>query len=301
MAWTKVEYDTRRQDQTSTTYNPDDQSVQQQTIQTYIAVNDDQTTEPIQAETASAGGNTIPVVGNVYTIGGQAGFLLVRRMPKRTSESPFVFEIQCEFQRKWKQQPAGTPAKWATDISVTGQKFTQDAYQDKDAHPVVNTAGQAYDPSVPRTRYDEVISISYNTLSEDSAALAALRGKVNSGACSFNIKGINRSFTARQLLLDDAQISTSYVAADNTTPIYKVSLVFIARADTFADHILDQGFYQLVGGVRVPIYAADGVTQLSAPAQLDAAGAVLAPGATPHYSTFKIEDEVSFTSAFSGL
>jgi hypothetical protein len=302
MAWVSVSWDQGRQDQTQTTYSPDDGSTVQQTIVTYIAVSDSQLTTCIEAESASAKGVTVPVVGALYTIGGQYGFLCVRRLPKRTTQSPFAFEIQCEFQRKFKQQPQDTPQKWATDINISGVKFTQTTYVDKDGKPVQNSAGQAYDPGAERTFYDEAISISYNTLKEESAALALLRGKVNSGNCSFNVKGCQRSFTARQLLLDDATISTSYVASDSTSPVYKVAMNFVARQDTFINHILDQGYFSLDAGTGKLVACKDLYgDHLSAPIRLDGSGNVLAPGANPVYKDYKIEGEVDFTSAFAGL
>lgn len=301
MAFTKVYWDTRRQDQTQTTYNPDDQSTVQQTIQTWIVISDSQTTTTIEAEAASDGTRTVPAVGAVYTIGGQTNFLCTQRVPKRLAESPFAFELQITFQRKFKQQPTNNPTKWATDIQIGGAKFTQDAYKDKDDKPIVNAAGQAFDPSVPRTFYDEAIVISYNTLAEESAAFAKLRGKVNSGPCNFTVKGMKRSFTSRQLLLDDATFSTSYFASDNTTPIWKATLTFVARQDTFVMHVLNQGYYELDGnGDRKAILGSDGAP-ISAPAPLDDNGKAQKAGATPVYKHFKIEYETDFTAAFAGL
>ena len=305
MAWSKVYYDTKRQDQLSTT-SDDSGNITQQLIQTYIAVDDGASGQPttLSAAIATAGGNTVPLVGAVYTINGQAGFKCTQSIPKRTTESPFVFEIQCTYTRKFVFQPDSV-TKWQVSISVGGQKFTQQCYQDSTGADLVNTAGEAYDPSVTETHYDETISVSYMTASADSSTFAGLRGKVNSGACSFNISGMSRSFTARQLLCDDVQMSTTFTLSDNTTPVWKVTINLVARQDTFVDKILDQGYYQLqtISGTskRVPIL--DPITHqpLSAPALLDASGAALAVGGTPHYSTFKIEGEADLSPLFAGL
>jgi hypothetical protein len=285
-----------------TTYNPDDQSTVDQYIISYIAVSDNQLTTGIEAGFASAGGVYIPVVSAIYTIGGQYGFQCVGRRPKRSAESPLVWEIQCEFHRKYKKQPPENPTKWATDISISGQKFTQTTYVDKDGLPVQNSAGQAYDPGAERTYYDEVINLSYLSLSDESAAFAPLRGKVNAYATTFSVKGMTRTFGPRQLLFDDANFSTSYFAADSTTPIWKVSLTFIGRQDSFVNTILDQGYYSLDPGTNKLVAIKDKYGDLvSAPARLNGSGRVLTPGAASVYKTYKIEGEENFDVAFAGL
>ena len=55
--------------------------------------------------------------------------------------------------------------------------------------------------------------------------------------------GWMQSFTARQLKLDDADVSFEY---QGSTPIWSGSVTMTARSDTFVDKLLDEGYWMMV-------------------------------------------------------
>ena len=282
--WRTVTKDTAKQDQVQTTLNTSDHSVTQQVIQTWIAVSDStpvagvypaQVT-PIEAEVASTGGLTIPTIGGTYTIGGQAGFVCIRRMPKRHAGNPYLFEIQVEYTRKFITKPSSA-TKWNTSVSFGGEKFQQDAFKDKDNKAIQNSAGQYLSPTLKKTFYDERIDVTFNATSASSAAVAPLRGMVNSSSCSFTINGESRTFPTRSLLLEEATMSSSLASDDGTTPVWTIKLSLVYRTDTFVSHVLDQGFMQLEDGTKLVNIKDKWGENISQPARLKAATASRAP------------------------
>lgn len=283
----------------------DSGNVTQQLIRTYCAVWEDaggvQPTS-MSAATADDGTNRVPLCGELSAIDGQAGFKAISCVPKRSSQSPNVFENQVTWVRRYTHQPPSS-TKWQVDISIGGVKFTQTAYRDKDNTPINNTAGQAFDPSVPKTFYDEAITISYKTTEADSAVFAGLRGKVNSGDVTFTVSGMERTFTARQLLCDEVTMKTALTLGDNTTPVWDVQINLIARQDTFVFHVLNCGYYQIDpnGSGKLVVMKDVYGDNLNAPGNLDNGGAQQDPATPPVYLEFKVEAEADFTDLFAGL
>ena len=318
MAWSEIYYDTGRQDQLTTVAQQDNngfvQTITQQRILTMVAVDDGSGSQPTvqSATTASAGGNSIPIVGAVYTVEGQAWYVCTQTYPKRSTESPFVFEVQCTYTRKFVIQPEGQ-TRWNIKLAISGSEFTQTTYKGTDPDTgddvdVVNSAGQAFDPSVDKSWYDEQITVSYKTLSPPD--FSTLRGCTNSDSVNFTIGGVSRSYDVNQLLLKEANMSTTLTLGDGTTPVWDVSCTLLGRKDTFTRHILDQGYCELVDGKLRQIF--DKYTQpLSAPVKLDGHGNQLGTGADtgdgpsnppdPVYLKFNIEDQAALSPVFDGL
>jgi len=321
--WTKVQYDSGRQDQVTTTATQDDQgnisSVTQQVIRTWLVVDDGASGQPslLSAQTASANGNTVPQAGeNGVVIDGQGGFFCSQTIPKRTTQSPFVFEVQVQFTRKYQPSQQG---KYNITISISGQEFTQTAYQAK-ASPaadgttfsgsvgalvdIVNSAKQSFDPSLTKTYFDEVISISYNTTDADSGQFASLRGCVNSDSVSFDIKGQSRDFQPKQLLVKEISQSTTITTGDdNSTPVWKVSIQLVARQDKYTRSVLDAGYYEKDPNDSTKIIGImDKYHQpISAPGRLDGHGHSAGPTANPVYLGFDVEDQADISGIFEGL
>ena len=299
MAWTKIwsELGNGKQDQTTLTYNPKRREATCTVMQTWCGETDDKTTESITLIGATDGTNTVPTVGGVYTIAGVTYYVCTQAIPKRTG--PLTFEAQITF--AWTYTPTPGTDKYNVSLSFSGQKFTQDAYQDKDGNPVENSAGQSFSPTVKETFYDEIIDVSYNVASDQSATFNDLRGKVNSGSVSFTIRASSRTFDTRCLLLDSAsQTDTANPLSDGTIT-YAVKLRFINRSDSLEDMILDQGYYSLDGSGKLVAITDKYQKPVSAPVKLDGSGGVLSSDADPVFLTFKIEGEADLSSAFTGL
>lgn len=330
MSWTQVYCDITVQDQVDRKYDPDKDTYEERLTQTYVAVSNTVAATAYSASLASGpttpGGSTtlaVPSLGDTVSISGIDGYWdVVHILPKRSADSPFKFEIQVEFYRKTSPEDGD---KWSKQLSITGQAYTQNAQYDKDGNGVWNSAGDMFDPELPETFYDEVISYSYRTISPPD--LSAYRGKVNSDTVSFTISGISRSFSARQMKLENGEISTT-ITSDGQTPVWDVKITFITRvSDQFINYVLDAGKYWRDGGVqspnllagdppagfvggggppaggRYPITAMFGGADQAGQHWLDGSGMPVdfAPGGpapTPSWLGFKIETEVAFSGLF---
>lgn len=312
--WLSIVWDQSRQDQL-TTVGDDQGNTTQQRIQTWVCTADPGGGKPNLADvyTASVGGVTIPLVGADYTVEGQTDYTCKQTYPRRTSESPYVIEVQVTYERKFIYQPPDT-SKWNIKISISGSEVTQTAYQgtlvNSDGSPnsdslgagqddLVNSAGQAFDPSVEKTYYDEQITVSYNSTTPPD--FSSLRGCTNSSSVSFTISGVSRTFATNQLLLKEYSLSTTATLNDMSTAVWSVSATLIGRTDTFTRHILDQGYYTLDdSGDLVAIKDKYG-ENLASPARLDGTGNKLGDDAAPVYINFNIEDQADLNPVFDGL
>jgi hypothetical protein len=259
IVWKQVCINRVLQQQHDERYNPQDRSVEQTAMQTWQCFTDDLTAQPGDALTASAGGHTIPTIGAYYDTPAGPWFQCVHRFPKGSSGS---FEVQVEFYRKIAFKPTGD--KWALDISFSGTKFSEKAHKDAFGNAVINSAGYSFDPGRDRTYQDEVMEVSYKTVSPPD--LRPWRSMVNSAAISFSLthdKGgtVSRTYQPRQLLLDDGSMSTSVSLGDGTTggtpstPVWDVKLRFASRTvgangsvDGYVDRVLNEGWNALTSG-----------------------------------------------------
>jgi hypothetical protein len=311
MAWTRVWQDIESNDQTQSTFDYKALTLDQNCTQVWCAQSDTVAVTTVEA-TVAAG---IPTFGAYYTIGGNFGWLVQQVLAKRNSTAPKLFDVQVTLNRKISFKP-DEKDKWACTISIDGQEYSQDAYQDKDAHPVTNSAGEKFDPTLKRVYNDEVISVKYKTLSPPD--LSNYRGYVNGSSVSFTIQGYSKSFAARQLKLKNGRTNTTYVdGTSGNNAVWDVDLVFEARKDKFIDQVIDEGYYQRTvataspnlcggGGGGAPAGKLVEITDefqrhLSSPALLDGHGQQLSTGAGAVYLCFPMEPEADFSSLFSGL
>lgn len=299
IVWKTVDLDASKEDQVQDTLDETTGAVTSQLIQTWLAITDGTSrADPVSARSAQqATGSMVvmPAVGSYLST--TAGLYQVTRvLPKRTG--PYSFEAQVE--AHWKYTPPLPANKSNITISFSGQKFIEDAHNDSTGTAVVNSAGQYFDPSVPITRYDERISISYITASDQSAAFAGVRGCVNNNSLSFSIKGVSRTFPNRGLLCEDVKQSSTFQISTGALA-FNVTADFLSRSDTYTTRVADRGMYQLSSGTLVPILDASGKA-VSTPVNLNGSGGVQSPQTnTPNFLTFKMEPEADFTSIFSGL
>ncbi len=316
MAWTKVWVDIGSGKGISETTSSTDGNltITNHILEVWNATSDSVTETPTTAQSASAGGVTVPSVGSYYARSGLEWMYCYHVLATRLRENPFQFEITVEYTRKI---TIATGDAWAAKVSFAGSKYTQDAYLDKDAGPITNSAGQSFNPTLKADYFDEQITVSFKTTTPPD--LSTYRGKVNSDSVSFTIGGISRSYTARQLKCLDGTMSTEVTLGDGTTggaaatPVYDVTIQFLARSDTFIDKVLDEGLMQLdasgaVSGASPDCSAANLINckdkfgnDTSTPVRLDGSGQQLAPCGTPVFLSFKIEKEHTLAELFTGL
>ena len=307
-----------KQQQVVQTLNQSDETVSTQIIETWLVEVDSPTYENVDIIGATDGTNQLPIVGLAYALGrsGVTAFC-TRSQPERTPEVPTMFAVQVEY-----ALPQIPPANVKFNMGLS--PYTQTAMLDKDNKPIVNSAGQPFDPALTKTFYDFKFSVSWQTLTPPPvAAIKALAGQVNSNSVTITASGgVSLTFAERELKLEDASLESEF---QNGAVLWTINLPFTSRVDGFVDNVLDQGYAVIADGSGtssmpavntssgsssssgtvgqsnlLPITHTDG-TYLNAPHPLDGNGNVLPEGQAQHYITFKIEDEGDFSPIISAI
>ena len=165
--WAKIYYDTSRQDQLTVSVD-DSGNVTLQRIFTLVGRRRGRR-RPADADRGGhrqRRGWAVPTANAVYTFEGQL-YRCTQVYPPRPPRPRSAFEIQVTYTAKYLYQPPDLSA-WNIEISISGAETTQPAWQatdgtDSDLIDIVNSAGQAFDPSVDETLYDEQITLNYST------------------------------------------------------------------------------------------------------------------------------------------
>ena len=324
-----------KQQQVVQTLNQSDETVSTQIIETWLVEVDDPTYQNVDILGATDGTNQLPIVGLAYAIG-ESGIVAfcTRVQPERTPEVPTMFAVQVEY-----ALPQIPPANVKFNMGLS--PYTQTAILDKNNKPIVNSAGQPFDPSLTKTYYDFKFSVSWQTLSPPPvAAIRALAGQVNNASVTITASGgVSLTFAERELKLEDASLESEF---QNGAVLWTINLPFTSRVDGFVDNVLDQGYAVIADGSGTTSLPATNAssgstgdsdgdgdgdddgddgdsstgpvgqsnllpvthadgTYLNAPHPLDGNGNVLAEGKAQHYITFKIENEGDFSPIISAI
>jgi len=266
----------------------------------YQVVCDSITDDSAVAQVANDGTTAIPLTGSAVADG--SSWLLVTSVKAtRTEESPFVFKVIVT----GSVQSEAASNKYNVTISCDGIEYQESITKDINGLPIKNSAGDPFPGGVLQTRYDEEITLSFNSTSVDLANISATRGKVNSGAVTFNANGINRTCAAKTLKLAKARYSSTVpatLATAGVTVEWEIQYVFQYRADTWERYVIDQGMRMLSGGPtnRVAIPDVNG-HPVTSPAFLDGSGHPLTNGASVTLLGFEVDTAVDFSGLCSGL
>ena len=302
MAWKQVFIDLGKTDQGTATYDVKTGAVSTQVTQTYVCESDGKTDMAAGAFLASAGSVSVPRAGAIDFFANVGPYYCTNVQPSRTG--PYSYDVQVQWTWTYTPPQPGDPNDWNVTVRDSGSPYEQDAYQDKDKKPIVNSAGQSYDPTLKHTYNDEKITITWKSKNRASARFSGVRGKVNSGGCTLALPGYSQSFDTRTIRCDDAESSVSIPlgngsATQASTPVFDCTATFTYRPDGFTDHVLDQGYYEVDDdGDLVQIKDKWG-DPINAAVPLDGNGSQLDANGTPVFKDYKIEEEADFTSAFT--
>lgn len=236
-------------------------------------------------ESASYGGTSIPDEGDTHPI--NSDLICTAKSVERIDKTGLLWRVEVSWTS---DTQAEAEEVWNVEMSVTGTEFQQQAYQDKDGNPIVNSAGQPFEPGLTESFYDEEITVSFNSYSVNASGIEAARGKVNDQQITLTVNGVARTYEARHLKCVQAGYQTVYSGGNS---YWRITYVFRSRVDGYTETVLDQGFAELVAGELVTIKDANG-EPLNAQSMLDGAGAVSTDG--PHWLSFAIDEEASLAT-----
>lgn len=243
---------------------------------------------------ALAIGAGLPDLGDAYgSDSNELGMIATSHEPMEVQKELGYYQIQVNYETQTLNMAAPTERPWQISFSSekvefvpsitrwnTGVVFPIGAIKAVAAsEPILNTAGDPFDPPVMAYRIRPIITLQKNfaDLSDIGsittiAQLMSYVGKVNSAAIT--IAGIYANYG--QFIMDD--INCVYTEADGGT-FYNTTFRIIYDEEYFCEKVLNAGYNQLVGGKTVGLTAKDG-TAFSSPQLLDANGALIV-AATP--------------------
>lgn len=237
----------------------------------------------------------LPVIGVLYP--GDARATCRRRVPQlmNFTESRQYWEVVVEYSTKGedededeKEEPLNRPAKWSGSF----QQFQAIAEKDRDDKPILNTAGDAFDPPLMKDDSRPVISCVKNFGSLNLNFWSSLRDVINS-----NSWGVFQEKTVKVM-----NISWDQKFHQNTV-YYEVVFSFQINPDGWDAEILNRGYRQIenAGEEPKPITVSSklGETLLTEPALLDQAGKLVPKSNLPqgaHYVDGKLYQKTNFSS-----
>jgi hypothetical protein len=288
-----VSPDARHPQSCDVTYEPQTNRIKAVVAETWLVTTDtDHIWMPFDIVGVSDGTFTLPSPGTTYSLPPSGAIVVCDKCDvKSEPATPYAFEVSMGFYLY--SLPEAT-----AKLTLKSVAYPQTVYYDKDNNPIVNSAGQSFDPALTKTFYDIQFTMTWQsfTVPPISTIYGAL-GQTNSDSVTLGAGGWTQSFTERQLKLDDADVSFEY---QGSTPIWSGSVTMTARSDTFVDKLLDEGYCTRNGsGQLVTITDANG-DPLNSPARLNGSGG-LQTGTGGTYLTFSVEDETAFSSIVSAI
>jgi hypothetical protein len=178
------------------------------------------------------------------------------------------------------EDPLNHPIK----LSWGENRFEKQVFEDRNGDPVVNSAGDYFDPPVSADDSRPTLRIVRNERTYDPIYANSWKDTLNADTF-FGFAPATVKLSVPLGELEYNPICGFY---------YVVTYQFEVNANGWKKQILDQGMRQVVSGVKSNILDDNG-EQISSPALLDGSGKKLATGGTPASLTFEIYQESDFT------
>lgn len=163
--------------------------------------------------------------------------------------------------------PTQQPARWRVEWEVRPEPV----WEDVDGNPILNTAGDAFDPPIERDNLIAILTVSRNEAEPDFASLITAANKVN--------KDPWNGFDAKTVKVAPITIPEIEYSQETEQYYYPMIYTFQINRDTWVRKPLNTGYRQVVSGKVVPILD-DGGQTLQSPGLLDQSGVYLKPPVT---------------------
>jgi hypothetical protein len=217
------------------------------------------------------------------------GAFCTKITPRQTDE-PFVWIVTCEFSSKVdnpEQAQAGDtdkdPLTRPSVVKWSMAKFQRVLDRDVNDDPIVNSAGERFDPPIEIDDSRPVLSITRNEPTIDPANIVAYQDAVNTDTFFGCDPG-----TAK---IDSIEAESAF---ENGTFYWKVSYTIHFRREGWDVQPLDQGYHHLIAGVPTVNRDPQSGNPYPAPRLLDGSGNLLGTGADPVFLDFEAYKEMPF-------
>ena len=178
----------------------------------------------------------------------------------------------------------GNPLNKPIEVRWGSERYERVVDEDINGDPIVNSAGDPFDPPLVIDDSRPVLQITRNEATFDAGLADAYKDTINSEPWRGN--------DAKTWKV--AEITGKREFHAEFGYYYVVDYEFHFRPETWTKRVLNQGMRAKSGSTRKAIATSDG-TPISTPVPLDAAGAALAPDGTPIWLEFEVYPSVAFS------
>ena len=180
------------------------------------------------------------------------------------------------------------PSLWPIKVSFGGERTEKATSKDKSGGPIVNSAGDPFDPPIVIDDSRSTMTVTRNELVSafDLTLAESYRDKINNE--------IWNGFDA--LTVKCGIISTSEPQYDSNARVYyyTVTYPFMIDRKGWLKNILDAGCNEIDSGTGLAKPIMNQGQQVSDPVPLDGSGVRNAPGADPVFTDFDVYEEADF-------
>lgn len=196
----------------------------------------------------------------------------------------------------WDPFSMGTsPILLPAELATEGQNFQAITDQDINGNPLINTAGDPYDPGIEIDKQRQVIRVTINLQTYPNFAVSYTDYLNATPVWGFD-----------QKTLKQAPIQVERLFHPNCGKYFKCHFLFDQNPLGWQAQRMNVGFRQLVSGVQQPIYDSTGQV-ITTPLPLDSAGRVITPPVnssaliTNKYDVYNVVDFNSLYAIFGSL
>lgn len=195
----------------------------------------------------------IPQIGAVHPT--DSAMFCLTNGADYVEDSAYVFEVTVQYATptpQQQQQQEADPDDDPVEFSCRGVEVTYPMHVDADGTPVINTAGDSFDPPPNGLTYDEENVVVRSQTTIDPELISSYRGAVNADEFTIIMQdGTSRTFAAKSCRMGNI---TYQLATRNGITYWKVSYPILWREPTddngyepWRIGVLNEGYRELVG------------------------------------------------------
>lgn len=217
----------------------------------------------------------------------QNPYAFLRRLTPGGTDNRKIWNVTGEYKQSVLTASPDNPLDEPKRVAWSSNTYTEPIVKDNAGEPVVNSAGQPFDPPLTQPRHTLVATITYNSDQFDPNIAATFEDSVNEDSEEI----ANLTVPARTARIMEVGATQEFF---EDITYWAVTIKVEIKPETWDKEVLDQGIFEKVGSETRRMSTDDG-EEVTEPLKLDGNGGKLDPQTNPPvYLTFKTNEEKDF-------